>query len=887
MLGRVKVRIIALHTDDKAQLPTADLPWATVMGTINSAALSGVGQSPTGILAGSWVCVVFLDGNSCQVPLVIGTIGGIPQGGVTQDAIGDNTPQPFYKIGDADTPPATTPEDVKRQIPAEQGGGQIPAPPEAAAAGTIGPLDDSDYMKLREAIAEHESRGNGDYSARNSLGYIGRYQFGAPALESQKYVRKGTTNKDLGHREAWLGKNGISSREDWLANHAEQDKAMFINTQNNFKYLRNKGTLRNDSDKKHVAGALMAAHLKGAGGANKYIKSGVVTADANGTTIASYYTYGHASLSGELPKQMPTDETALPLAVATGEAKGFADPNAKYPKRTLLQESDTNRMARAERVADTIVGTKELNRAKNVRIAGTQAVWDQPHIPYAAMYPYNQVRATEGGIVEEFDSTKNAERYHLYHPAGTYTEIDANGTQVNRIVGDQFTILERDGNVVIRGNCNITIEGEANILAQHNCAVEVYGDMNAIVKNNMNTTVHGKSSMYVEEDFSIKCKTFNVETFGGDINLLSSKNIDTKCAEKFTIDATKDITVKSIENLSMDISKALSFSSGENTTIVSAADVQTSGMRVSVAATTTIDMDGAAIYTQSGTASSPAATKVSATDTITLKGTYMVDGVETPLPLPATPQAVIITGRGAHYLARQELTKNDIAVLTPPPTRFHGIANRHEGDADDYDHAAVTELKEKAEYDTEAADPTPTDSHGGFDVSGVNDVVDYPYENFTNETEIPKGVQISPNYSLQQFLLASDGVKRVVAQHGLSEGEIVQNIHYLAVNIVEKVKELYPSVHITSGFRYAKGASLHERGQAVDLQFTGVDPSGYFDIAKKLATALPFDKILLEYKNYSTQMPWIHIQYRHQSNRGEVYTFFNNKKYANDLVKLA
>ena len=38
-LGRVKVRCIGRHTDDKLQLPTADLPWAQVVLPVTSAAI--------------------------------------------------------------------------------------------------------------------------------------------------------------------------------------------------------------------------------------------------------------------------------------------------------------------------------------------------------------------------------------------------------------------------------------------------------------------------------------------------------------------------------------------------------------------------------------------------------------------------------------------------------------------------------------------------------------------------------------------------------------------------------------------------------------------------------------------------------------------------------
>jgi len=77
-LGRCRVRCIGVHTEDKQLLPTADLPWATPIQSITSAAISGVGQSPTGIVEGTWVLGFFLDGSDSQLPVILGTIAGIP-----------------------------------------------------------------------------------------------------------------------------------------------------------------------------------------------------------------------------------------------------------------------------------------------------------------------------------------------------------------------------------------------------------------------------------------------------------------------------------------------------------------------------------------------------------------------------------------------------------------------------------------------------------------------------------------------------------------------------------------------------------------------------------------------------------------------------------------
>ena len=46
---------------------------------ITSAAVSGVGRSPTGLLPGSWVVGFFRDGYNAQDPIIMGSLAGIPQ----------------------------------------------------------------------------------------------------------------------------------------------------------------------------------------------------------------------------------------------------------------------------------------------------------------------------------------------------------------------------------------------------------------------------------------------------------------------------------------------------------------------------------------------------------------------------------------------------------------------------------------------------------------------------------------------------------------------------------------------------------------------------------------------------------------------------------------
>lgn len=90
-MGRVRVRCYGYHTEDKDKIPTEELPWAVMINPIDSASISGVGKSPTGIVEGSWVVGFFLDGEDAQDPAIFGTIPSMSSEGVNT-ALGFNDP---------------------------------------------------------------------------------------------------------------------------------------------------------------------------------------------------------------------------------------------------------------------------------------------------------------------------------------------------------------------------------------------------------------------------------------------------------------------------------------------------------------------------------------------------------------------------------------------------------------------------------------------------------------------------------------------------------------------------------------------------------------------------------------------------------------------------
>ena len=77
-LGRVRVRCLGFHTEDLNDIPTADLPWATVMHPVTDPSMQGLGNTPSFLVEGSWVVGFFSDAREKQQPIIMGSLPGIP-----------------------------------------------------------------------------------------------------------------------------------------------------------------------------------------------------------------------------------------------------------------------------------------------------------------------------------------------------------------------------------------------------------------------------------------------------------------------------------------------------------------------------------------------------------------------------------------------------------------------------------------------------------------------------------------------------------------------------------------------------------------------------------------------------------------------------------------
>ena len=70
-LGRCRVRVLGVHTENLNEIPSESLPWAYPMMPITSASMNGIGDAPVGPVEGTWVVIFFRDGHNFQEPIIL------------------------------------------------------------------------------------------------------------------------------------------------------------------------------------------------------------------------------------------------------------------------------------------------------------------------------------------------------------------------------------------------------------------------------------------------------------------------------------------------------------------------------------------------------------------------------------------------------------------------------------------------------------------------------------------------------------------------------------------------------------------------------------------------------------------------------------------------
>jgi len=258
----------------------------------------------------------------------------------------------------------------------------------------------------------------------------------------------------------------------------------------------------------------------------------------NGSWVFGAYIDGSDEQESLIMGSIPGESTP-PLN--NTQPAGFQDPEGQYPKKVGIDtphaatkknsKSFINR--KSNTVRDIPLATRpQLSSLTDDKKPEDEAIsipetetWHNPQ------YPYNNVTQTEAGHIIEYDDTAGFERISQTHSSGTTSDIINDGSKIDTIVGDGYTVYNKNNTVYIVGNCNITANGDINVKCEGNYVLDVEGDLiynvngKIITKTNSDsiTEILGKREINIGSTDLLKVKDSQTIEVGDDM-LLTVKN---------------------------------------------------------------------------------------------------------------------------------------------------------------------------------------------------------------------------------------------------------------------------------------------------------------------------------------------------------------------------
>lgn len=481
-LGRVRVRVFGIYSDNMADLPTDKLPWAPVVMPANNASTSGIGWSPNGIVTGTQVLVYFADGLDMQKPIVVGTMPGI-----NVDVIPPPEVVSTWVLGQTS---------YEYETEAGASSGFISSPIHNPLGKQYGPwLISLNNGQLKEYIRNHCAFGSnmlgmiiGSNAFDDEWKKLGSGSDSAAFKQDQKDFIQSTRYNILLQSSFDLGLgnrgNGI---QDMIWSIAVQygSKTSIIREALGGKKVNE----LTDSDiivlvQTHRKNTVRTKFKKTPSLWTKYEDR----AEAEKIKLLALCDDKPSLASKKLESPSGTDvykqniyrSVDTSKVVIIGNGNSFVDPSGTYPRKLYKKDVDTNKLAQNNKSNETIT---KFKKSSIVRGKG----FVEPRTKYSAKYPFNKVFESESGHIMEFDDTDNAERIHIYHRAGTFIEFHPDGTIVRKSMKDDVEVVVANKSCYIAGDCNIVIEGNSNM--------KVTGSMSAQVQQNIDFKAGGNISM--------------------------------------------------------------------------------------------------------------------------------------------------------------------------------------------------------------------------------------------------------------------------------------------------------------------------------------------------------------------------------------------------------
>lgn len=456
-LGRVRVRVFNLHPYTKVRsdisgIATDDLLWMEVMQSIDSAAISGIGHSPTNLLPGTHVVLVFKD-EYFQDGLVIGTYAG------------QYTKKPDPNYGFCD-PKGEYPRYV---------GNDVNTLARAGRQSELQPVEQAE----KPVTVENQDLNTSEAPEPDNT----------PADEIPEVTDPGSFTLE----KMLINDEGIRVNVYW-----DTEGYPTIGIGHLIIHERTKNMTKiNEVLSKHVGRTVTNNRISQEECSQLFAKDVSTVRSEIRRSAKVYAVYSQL----DSIRKMAIENMVFQMGVG-----GVAEFNKALAFMALKKWQDAHKEmlnsawarqtpGRANRVARVIqfgnLVSYGVPVTGNARSAASGKLFSEPKSGYAAQYPYNHVYESEAGHIQEFDDTPGHARYHRMHPAGTFVEIHPDGTRVTKIIGEDYLITQSDRNVKISGNLNVVIEGNSTQYIMGNVSQTIDGNVEQFTRGNVTETIEG------------------------------------------------------------------------------------------------------------------------------------------------------------------------------------------------------------------------------------------------------------------------------------------------------------------------------------------------------------------------------------------------------------
>ena len=186
----------------------------------------------------------------------------------------------------------------------------------AFLAGNLSGYSTEETRAFMNRMIHKENRG-GQLDLQNKWGYTGLYQFGASALAQTGMIDRRKFDAAVAQNKGIANGSDIKAHKAFLADPSNWTIAGGLSAYRNSKALQDESMRRlveaniksgkkyHKGNKAAALGYAAAAHIGGAGRANKWYGQGIDSVDGNKTKTSSYAAWGEAALQGVGQGQAP------------------------------------------------------------------------------------------------------------------------------------------------------------------------------------------------------------------------------------------------------------------------------------------------------------------------------------------------------------------------------------------------------------------------------------------------------------------------------------------------------------------------------------------------------------------------------------------------------